>query len=522
MAKKKNFNKLYDSLKESGWISSHAQEIYDAIADAYLLANPDRKSYADYLDALSNVAYQDELEKNIRPFVKNYALKLSRANQGTDYDRDNLRNFLKSTSNGIDREKFLNILGRKAAEEVDNEGKKVKKDRHIGKLTDEDYDNLYLEGYDRDYADELAEKYRNEYIKDFAAKEMAKMPKALEEAKKKVVKEYQKDPRSGLLKALAPEYYAEGVKAMGRGEDFPEGAERRAIMSDVGRNAGIVASASMPNPFMTGLGVFGTEMAFNGISPNYKQDVNQAALSGAAAATIPMFLGKAIGGMSRVPIRSLQNAVRRAAKKFRRGEVSPVKQELMDKQDFLDNAIQTFAASRMPGSGVRPKDAEKIVSQVTKKMNESPAAVKLGTAGQWTENSVAVMMGNEEGQELLRMYLAKAPKKNVYLEHSDIIKMPRTASEGAEQNARILSEKWLDAAQNQWPVTTSSFVTLPVAARQRALDYGVEKFLGSVNSLGGVIEPVSTRIGSAIPYGPTSNGGGLILLEDWRRDHADE
>lgn len=235
-----------------------------------------------------------------------------------------------------------------------------------------------------------------------------------------------------------------------------------------------------------------------------------------------MFLGKAIGGMSRVPIRSLQNAVRRAAKKFRRGEVSPVKQELMDKQDFLDNAIQTFAASRMPGSGVRPKDAEKIVSQVTKKMNESPAAVKLGTAGQWTENSVAVMMGNEEGQELLRMYLAKAPKKNVYLEHSDIIKMPRTASEGAEQNARILSEKWLDAAQNQWPVTTSSFVTLPVAARQRALDYGVEKFLGSVNSLGGVIEPVSTRIGSAIPYGPTSNGGGLILLEDWRRDHADE
>lgn len=519
--KKKNFDRLFKSLRDAGWIMSHSQEIYDAIADAYLAAHPEQSSYADYLDSLSPLAYQDELEKNVRPFVKRMALKLSRENRGTDYDRENLRNFLRSTAGSIDREKFLNLLGRKAEEYEDENGNKVKKDRHIGALTDDDYDNLYVEGYDRDFVDELADRYRNEYIRANAEKVLAGREKALKDAREKVVKEYNKHPLSGTLKAISPELYAEGVKAMREGRDINDNDIKRAVAMDLGRNAGIVASAAMPNPFLTGAGVFGTELTFNGVSPNYRQDVSQAALAGGAAATIPSVLGKVVGSMSRIPVRDLQKSVRSSANKFRRGEVSPSTQELMNRQERVDNAIDTYMAAKVPGSGVRQKDADKLVSEIAREMNESPTAVKLGTSGSWNENSVAAMMETDEGQRLIRMYLSKAPSKATYIETSDIVKVPMTAPRNIEESARRGAEKWLDAVQRQWPETTRGFVTMPVGARQRLLNLGTETAFGTLNNVGGVVEPMSTRIGSVMPYGPAGNGG-LYLLDDWRRDYGDE
>lgn len=519
--KKKNFDKLFKSLRDAGWIMSHSQDIYDAIADAYLATHPDQSSYADYLDSLSPLAYQDELEKNVRPFVKRMALKLSRDNRGTDYDRENLRNFLRSTAGGIDREKFLNILGRKAEEYEDENGNKVKKDRHIGALTDEDYDNLYIEGYDRDFVDELANRYRNEYIRANAEKVLAGREKALKDAREKVVKEYNKHPLSGTLKVVAPELYAEGVRAMSEGTDIPGDKMGRAVAMDVGRNAGLVASAAMPNPFLTGAGVFGTEMAFNGASPNYRQDPSQAAMAGVAAGTIPSILNKAMSGLQRVPVKPLQNAVRTAAKKLKRGENSPARQEAVDKMNFVDNAIDTYIASKTVGSGVRTEDARKVVAELTDRMNDSYMAVTYGTAGKWNQANVMNMLETPEGQQVIRDYITKAPTRDIYVNHTDVVKLPKSLADEDEFAIRSASEQWLDAAQKQWPVTTGEFVAMPIGARQRMLNWGTEAVLGGLNNVGGVIEPASTRIGSPLPYGRADNGG-LILIEDWRREHGNE
>lgn len=517
--KRKNAESLFKALKDAGWTQSHAQSIYDDMAKAYLAMHPDKASYADYLDSLSQLAFQDELEKNIRPFVKDRALRFARKYQGTDYDKDNLRNFLKSTGNSMDREKFLNLLGRKAEEYLDDNGNKVKKDRHIGALTDEDYDNLYLEGLDRDYVDELAQRFRDQYMKEYSKKVLAGREKEIQNARNAVVKEYNKSPLSGTLKAIAPELYAEGVNAMSRGEDIPAHRMAGAVSKDFARNAGILASAAMPNPFLTAAGVFGTEMAFNGASPNYKQDAQQAAMAGVAAGTIPSVVNRFVGGGMRVPIRSLQNAIKNASKKLKRGEVSPAQQELNAKKDNLDKAIQTYFASKTEGSGVRSKDSREILSKMADDMNESYMAVTENTVGKWTVADVEDLMQTPEGQKTLRAYLATAPKKDVYINRTDVIKMPKNLSDDEEFAIRQASEEWLDNAQRQWPATTEEFVTLPVSAAQRRMNIAAEAALSTLNAAGGVFEPMSTRTGAAMPYGHGDNG--ILLIEDWKKKYQE-
>lgn len=519
MAKKKNFETLFKALKDAGWTQNHAQSIYDDMAKAYLAANPGKTSYADYLDSLSQLAFQDELEKNIRPFVKDRALRFARKYQGTNYDKENLRNFLKATANSIDREKFLNMLGRKSEETVDKDGNKVRKDRHIGRLTDEDYDNLYLEGLDREYVNELAQRFRDQYIKEYAEKVLADREKRMQDARNSVVKEYNKSPLSGMLKAVSPELYAEGVNAMSRGEDIPGHRLGGAISKDFARNASILASAAMPNPFLTAAGVFGTEMAFNGASPNYKQDANQAAMAGVAAGTIPSVVNRVISGGMRVPIRSLQNAIKNASKKLKRGEISPARQELDTKRDNLDKAIQTYYASKAEGTGVRSKDSREMLTRMADDMNNSYMAVTDNTVGKWTVADVEELMRTPEGQNTLRAYLATAPKKDVYINRTDVIKMPKTLSDEEEFMIRQSSEEWLNRAQDQWPATTEEFVTLPVSAAQRRLNLAAEAALGTLNAAGGVVEPISTRAGAAMPYGRGDNG--LILIEDWKKKYQE-
>lgn len=444
------------------------------------------------------------------------------------------------------RERFLDILGREGRDETDVFGDTKKNVRHIGRLTPEDYAVLQAHDISPDVADRLADKFRAMYQKGVSEEENAKMKGRMNDARRKVVDDYQKSFVGGLAKTGFPELYAEGVKAglTGKYADddgksvggIPSSRFKGALARDLGRNAALVGAAAVGGAMgglggaaATGMGVAASEYSFDRESPNYESDFGRSVSAGTLAGTMPAGMNWLASKAMGVPYRPLQLAVKNSMKKYRRGVETGTTLEKNGALDFVDDVAATYAAAKIPGTGVRVADAHRKVGELVERMNASPVSVADKTSGSWTHGQVERLLSTEEGVNAIRKRVATPPTRKEYVAQTDVMKAPKPklrnykgdVSKASQEKLqkyysdKRIADEWLDQAQKAWPMHTDSYANLPTTRGQAVINKIVDGGFGSANSALGVIEPMTTRA-SGSPFLWNVRGDQGFGFSDWR------
>lgn len=562
------------------FVQNVARPRVKSLASEWMRNNRDSKNFKGYeqnalknfLQATSNVKTREQfLTQMGRQPSETVDPKTGVVKKGERYigelsqeDRDNLelegydvnqidgyadlfrRKYGEDAERTMTRERFLDILGREGRDETDVFGDTKKNVRHIGRLTPEDYAVLQAHDISPDVADRLADKFRAMYQKGVSEEENAKMKGRMNDARRKVVDDYQKSFVGGLAKTGFPELYAEGVKAglTGKYADddgksvggIPSSRFKGALARDLGRNAALVGAAAVGGAMgglggaaATGMGVAASEYSFDRESPNYESDFGRSVSAGTLAGTMPAGMNWLASKAMGIPYRPLQLAVKNSMKKYRRGVETGTTLEKNGALDFVDDVAATYAAAKIPGTGVRVANAHRKVGELVERMNASPVSVADKTSGSWTHGQVERLLSTEEGVNAIRKRVATPPTRKEYVAQTDVMKAPKPklrnykgeVSKASQEKLqkyysdKRIADEWLDQAQKAWPMHTDSYANLPTTRGQTVINKIVDGGFGSANSALGVIEPMTTRA-SGSPFLWNVRGDQGFGFSDWR------
>lgn len=322
----------------------------------------------------------------------------------------------------------------------------------------------------------------------------ASMKKEMLANRGKVVKEYDKNFWSGVLRTVAPELYA-GMRrdiAEGNGEAGSMGGwlgeHKKDAALDALRSGAVAAIPSITsNPIVTGIGV-GTagiaSLAGSSYYPLNSDNFKTELMAGLAAGTIPSGVGMVLSKLSAAGA-GWRQAARKAMRAIQRGEDLPSvnEQNLINKS--VDDAYFIYEAYRNGDYSKTGEQVRNAIRKVYDMLNKSPRTVgkdiPLG--------EVEKMLTSKEGVMEIKSLL-QAPSKKTFVNWNAIAENGQFFSEADYKAAKEAVRR----TDELFPETFSEITAPEIAGAKQKIKDAAAITVGNVfEKYGSYAEPLRQR-----------------------------
>lgn len=343
-----------------------------------------------------------------------------------------------------------------------------------------------------DLHDHIVNEWRRKKEKEWPEIEAA-MKKEMLANRGKVVKEYDKNFWSGVLRTVAPELYA-GMRrdiAEGKGEAGSItgwlGEHKKDLAIDAMRNTALAATGFAASPIVTAGMVGATETAALAGSNYY--DMSPRNLAGAwtgamFAGTVPSMVARYAGPLVRSGSKTLKNIGRDVLRRIRNGEGTPAEAEQQRLFDLVDEAARIVGAKIAGNETLRSSDVNNAVDAVYQKIVSSPKVAFSGGTSIYKSDVEKALMTVDGVKQIKR--LLEAPSKSTYSEWN---KMSQNPNYGYEERA-VLQDA-LDKADVMFPETVKEIKY--ISGNGKALNSVIATGARVVNTVGSKAEPMAAR-----------------------------
>jgi hypothetical protein len=344
-----------------------------------------------------------------------------------------------------------------------------------------------------DLHDHIVNEWRRKKEKEWPEIE-ASMKKEMLANRGKVVKEYDKNFWSGVLRTVAPELYA-GMRrdiAEGKGEAGSVGGwlgeHKKDVALDAVRSGAVATIPSITsNPIVTGIGV-GTagiaSLAGSSYYPFNSDNVKTELMAGLAAGTIPSGVGMVLSKLSAAGA-GWRQAARKAMRAIQRGEDLPSvnEQNLINKS--VDDAYFIYEAYRNGDYSKTGEQVRTAIQKVYDMLNKSPRTVgkdiPLG--------DVEKMLTSKEGVMEIKSLL-QAPSKKTFVNWNAIAENGQFFSEADYKAAKEAVRR----TDELFPETFSEITAPEIAGtKQKIKDVAAITIGNAAEKYGSYAEPMRQR-----------------------------
>ena len=344
-----------------------------------------------------------------------------------------------------------------------------------------------------DLHDHIVNEWRRKKEKEWPEIE-ASMKKEMLANRGKVVKEYDKNFWSGVLRTVAPELYA-GMRrdiAEGKGEAGSVGSwlgeHKKDVALDAVRSGAVAIIPSITsNPIVTGIGV-GTagiaSLAGSSYYPFNSDNVKTELMAGLAAGTIPSGVGMVLSKLSAAGA-GWRQAARKAMRAIQRGEDLPSvnEQNLINKS--VDDAYFIYEAYRNGDYSKTGEQVRTAIQKVYDMLNKSPRTVgkdiPLG--------DVEKMLTSKEGVMEIKSLL-QAPSKKTFVNWNAIAENGQFFSEADYKAAKEAVRR----TDELFPETFSEITAPEIAGtKQKIKDVAAITIGNAAEKYGSYAEPMRQR-----------------------------
>lgn len=313
------------------------------------------------------------------------------------------------------------------------------------------------------------------------------------QGRKGVLKEYDRNFWSGVLRTVAPELYA-GMRrdiAEGKGEAGSIagwlGEHKKDLAIDAMRNTALAATGFTASPIVTAGMVGATETAALAGSNYY--DMSPRNLAGAwtgamFAGTVPSMVARYAGPLVRSGSKTLKNIGRDVLRRIRNGEGTPAEAEQQRLFDLVDEAARIVGAKIAGNETLRSLDVNNAVDAVYQKIVSSPKVAFSGGTSIYKSDVEKALMTVDGVKQIKR--LLEAPSKSTYSEWN---KMSQNPNYGYEERA-VLQDA-LDKADVMFPETVKEIKY--ISGNGKLLNSVVAAGAKGVNFVGSKTEPMAAR-----------------------------
>lgn len=344
-----------------------------------------------------------------------------------------------------------------------------------------------------DLHDHIVNEWKRKKEKEWPEIE-ASMKKEMLANRGKVVKEYDKNFWSGVLRTVAPELYA-GMRrdiAEGKGEAGSVGGwlgeHKKDVALDAVRSGAVATIPSITsNPIVTGIGV-GTagiaSLAGSNYYPFNSDNVKTELMAGLAAGTIPSGVGMVLSKLSAAGA-GWRQAARKAMRAIQRGEDLPSvnEQNLINKS--VDDAYFIYEAYRNGDYSKTGEQVRTAIQKVYDMLNKSPRTVgkdiPLG--------DVEKMLTSKEGVMEIKSLL-QAPSKKTFVNWNAIAENGQFFSEADYKAAKEAVRR----TDELFPETFSEITAPEIAGtKQKIKDVAAITIGNAAEKYGSYAEPMRQR-----------------------------
>ena len=321
----------------------------------------------------------------------------------------------------------------------------------------------------------------------------ASMKKEMLANRGKVVKEYDKNFWSGVLRTVAPELYA-GMRrdiAEGKGEAGSIGGwlgeHKKDAAIDAARNTALAMTGFATSPLATAGVVGATELSSLAASDHYDMNTRNvgAALAGATfAGTVPSLVTRYASPLLKSGNKVLKNSAREILRRIRNGEGTAAEVEQNAIKEAVDEAAKVVRSRVAGNETLTSDDVQNAVNAVYQKVISSPKnAFSDGT--RITQADIEKALLTEDGVNKIKGFLS-APSKKTWVEWN---KMSNNPEYGYEQ--RIVLQDAMKRAEEMFPEAVKEIKY--ISGNGKALNSVIATGARVVNTVGSKAEPMAAR-----------------------------
>ena len=343
-----------------------------------------------------------------------------------------------------------------------------------------------------DLHDHIVNEWRRKKEKEWPEIE-ASMKKEMLANRGKVVKEYDKNFWSGVLRTVAPELYA-GMRrdiAEGKGEAGSMGGwlgeHKKDAIIDAARNTALAMTGYTASPLATAGVVGATELSSLAASDYYDMNTRNvgAALAGATfAGTVPSLVTRYAAPLLKSGSRTIRNAARDILRRIRNGEGTAAEVEQNAINEAVDEAAKVVRSRVAGNETLTSDDVRNAVNAVYQKVISSPKnAFSDGT--RITQADIEKALLTEDGVNKIKGFLS-APSKKTWVEWN---KMSNNPAYGYEQ--RIVLQDAMKRAEEMFPEAVKEIKY--ISGNGKALNSVIATGARVVNTVGSKAEPMAAR-----------------------------
>ena len=343
-----------------------------------------------------------------------------------------------------------------------------------------------------DLHDHIVNEWRRKKEKEWPEIE-ASMKKEMLANRGKVVKEYDKNFWSGVLRTVAPELYA-GMRrdiAEGKGEAGSMGGwlgeHKKDAIIDAARNTALAMTGFAASPLATAGLVGATELSSLAASDHYDMNTRNvgAALAGATfAGTVPSLVTRYAAPLLKSGSKTIRNAARDILRRIRNGEGTAAEVEQNTLKEAVDEAAKVVRSRVAGNETLTSDDVRNAVNAVYQKVISSPKnAFSDGT--RITPADIEKALLTEDGVNKIKGFLS-APSKKTWVEWN---KMSNNPAYGYEQ--RIVLQDAMKRAEEMFPETVKEIKY--ISGNGKALNSVIATGARVVNTVGSKAEPMAAR-----------------------------
>lgn len=343
-----------------------------------------------------------------------------------------------------------------------------------------------------DLHDHIVNEWRRKKEKEWPEIEAA-MKKEMLANRGKVVKEYDKNFWSGVLRTVAPELYA-GMRrdiAEGKGEAGSMGGwlgeHKKDAIIDAARNTALAMTGFAASPLATAGVVGATELSSLAASDHYDMNTRNvgAALAGATfAGTVPSLVTRYAAPLLKSGSKTIRNSARDILRRIRNGEGTAAEVEQNTLKEAVDEAAKVVRSRVAGNETLTSDDVRNAVNAVYQKVISSPKnAFSDGT--RITQADIEKALLTEDGVNKIKGFLS-APSKKTWVEWN---KMSNNPAYGYEQ--RIVLQDAMKRAEEMFPEAVKEIKY--ISGNGKALNSVIATGARVVNTVGSKAEPMAAR-----------------------------
>lgn len=309
----------------------------------------------------------------------------------------------------------------------------------------------------------------------------------------KVVKEFDKNFWSGVLRTVAPELYA-GMRrdiAEGKGNAGSIGGwlgeHKKDAAIDAARNTALAMTGYAASPLATAGVVGATELSSLAASDHYDMNTRNvgAALAGATfAGTVPSLVTRYAAPLLKSGNKTIRNTARDILRRIRNGEGTAAEVEQAALKESVDDAAK-IVRSRVAGNEtLTSEDVRNAVNAVYQKVISSPR-IAFSDGTRITQADIEKALLTEDGVNKIKGFLS-APSKKTWVEWN---KMSNHPAYGYEQ--RIVLQDAMKRAEEMFPEAVKEIKY--ISGNGKALNGVIATGARVVNTVGSKAEPMAAR-----------------------------